>query len=182
MDGHGHPVISAWTHTPRTFSWVLFIYKMTIDNYCICRKQNSDTQHGRRDWAPRIRVLWTRAGLDLLNQNHPYLLFHRNNKEAKEHTSHVVASLYHLLNPQQPPQREKKGGSSWEGRGESGAERGGGSNLSHIQQQKLRLPTIATTIQKFVWRAAACHCRREMECVWAREAGWNSIHTWTRGG
>lgn len=79
-------------------------------------------------------------------------------------------------------QWEKKGGSSWEGRGESGAERGGGSNLSSIQQQKLLLPTIATTIQKFVWRAAACHCRREMECVWAREAGWNSIHTSTRGG
>lgn len=77
---------------------------------------------------------------------------------------------------------EKKGGSSWKGRGESGAEQGGGSNLSSIQQQKLLLPTIATTIQKFVWRAAACRCRREMECVWARDAGWNSIHTSTRGG
>lgn len=78
-------------------------------------------------------------------------------------------------------QWEKKGGSSWEGRGESGAEQGGGSNLSSIQQQKLLLPTIATTIQEFIWRAAVCHCRREMECVWAREAGWNSIHTSTRG-
>lgn len=35
----------------------------------------------------------------LLNQNHPYLLFHHNNKEAKKHTRHVIASLYHLLNP-----------------------------------------------------------------------------------
>lgn len=26
-----------------------------------------------------------------------------NNEEAMKHTSHVVVSLYHLLNPQQPP-------------------------------------------------------------------------------
>jgi len=30
------------------------------------------------------------------------LLFHHNNEEAKKHTSHVVISLYHLLNPEQP--------------------------------------------------------------------------------
>lgn len=75
--------------------------------------------------APDILVLWSYFSLELLNHNHPYLLFHHNYKEAKKHTSHVVTSLYHLLNPQQPPcihyRMEEKGEFRQRGsRGEKG--------------------------------------------------------------